>query len=233
MLNSRTKIASVGLIIATILLASCGGGSDTVANPNIGTNTSNEYKGPPAATEDVLSFQKNFWEQLRKENACLQCHDQGQDPEFLNFDDINFAYSQAISYANFVDPTKSQFSTKVGAGHNCWLGSNSDCSLSIERMITNWANDSGSSTTRVISLTPRHPVRDPGDAKSFPTLATDNAPNSFAQTVHPVLTTIGQCQGCHDDSVALPISPFFANASATTAYEAAKPKMDIDTPANS
>ena len=234
MSKMRSLISYTALAVFAGLLGACGGdGSDTVSNPNLGPDSSGEYRGPPPATADVLSFQNNFWKQLRGENACLQCHDQDQKPKFLNFDDVNLAYSEAIAYADFADPSKSQFVTKVGGGHNCWLTSDSDCALSIERMIINWATDSGSSTTRVISLTAPDPLKDPGDAKSFPALPTDNAPDSFALTVYPVLTTTGQCQGCHDDSVALPISPFFANGNVTSAYEAAKPKMDIDTPSNS
>ena len=229
----RILISYSTLAVVAGLLGACGGGSDTVANPDLGPDNTGEYRGPPPATADVLSFQNNFWSQLRGENACLQCHDQDQKPQFLNFDDVNVAYSEAIGYADFIDPSRSEFVSKVGGGHNCWLASNSDCADTVERMIINWANDSGTTTTRTIDLIPRYPIRDPGDAKSFPTLHTDNAPASFEQTVYPVLTTTGNCQGCHDDSVALPIAPFFANSNVASAYDFAKSKMDIDTPSNS
>ena len=58
--------------------------------------------------------------------------------------------------------------------------------------------------------------------------------------MHPILigTAAGiatnNCQGCHEETaLPLPIAPFFANDDVNTAYEAAKSKMDIDSPANS
>ena len=45
---------------------------------------------------------------------------------------------------------------------------------------------------------------------------------------------MANCQGCHTETAApLPIAPFFANDDPDSSYEAAKPKMDIDNPANS
>jgi hypothetical protein len=82
----------------------------------------------------------------------------------------------------------------------------------------------GSSAT--ITLTP--PIyRLPGGSRLFPTTATTNSPNSFAETVYPLLRD--NCAGCHSDSApaALQQSPFFASADINTAYEEAKPKIDL------
>jgi len=69
-------------------------------------------------------------------------------------------------------------------------------------------------------------IKDPGTSKSFP------ADNSlFATTVHTLLTA--HCAGCHTETSATPQAPFFATTDVAAAYDAAKAKIDLDTPANS
>lgn len=228
MINLRQLVIATTYIALSGLLFACGGGSDTVANPNNNVNLS--YNGPPAATDDVRRFEVNLWNNLKAENRCGQCHGKGQKPDFANQTDVNLAYSEAVPNVNLLDPSSSLLVTKVGSGHNCWLTSDIACADSIEQMVINWSNGASTATVRTIKLT-APAIKDPGDSKSFPLLATDNAPNSFAMTVHPIL--VANCQGCHEESASLPISPFFANADPASAFEAAKPKMDIDTPSNS
>ncbi|MCP4433856.1 MAG: LamG domain-containing protein [Gammaproteobacteria bacterium] len=220
------RLYLVIIISLTALIYGCGGGSGTQQNPDI-NSASLSYSGPPPATDDVRAFQTNVWENLKAQNRCGQCHGQDQDPTIVDPNDINTAYSQAVPTVNLADPSQSLMVTRVGGGHNCWLTSDIACADSIEQMIINWAGGSSSSTTRQIPLT-APVIKDPGDSKTFPVAHDDNAPNSFEDTVHPLLTA--HCQECHDDSISLPISPFFANADPTTAYEAAKPKINIDTP---
>ena len=229
MRNIKYLGALITILTLSLVIQACGGGSDTVANPNISTSNLS-YSGPPPATDDVRAFQVNVWENLKAQNRCGQCHGLGQQPAFVDPDDVNAAYSQAIPNVSLTDPSQSLLVTKVGGGHNCWLTSDIACADSIEQMIINWVGNSASSITRQISLT-APVIKDPGDSKTFPAASNDNTPDSFEDTIHPLL--IANCQGCHDDSVSLPISPFFANADPVTAYEAAKPKIDIDTPSNS
>ena len=216
------------------LLVACEG-SNTVANPNLNTGDLG-YTGPPARTADIRSFQQNFWNFLKEDNRCGGCHSAGgQPPAFADKTDVNAAYSQAIQIVSLLDPASSQIVAKAATGHNCWLGQGAGqaCADNIEQMIINWANDSNVTSARLIQLT-APTIKDPGDAKSFPALPTDGGNNgsSFANTVHPIL--VQRCQGCHiETATPLPIAPFFANNDPASAYEAAKPKMDIDTPANS
>ena len=234
------KYLSFPLIV--LWLAACDSSVGTSVNPDLGGDTSGGYTGPPARTEDIRSFELNFWTFLQEDNRCGQCHDAGgQAPTFVDTTNVNDAYSQAIAYANLTDPAGSQFVSKVGGGHNCWLTSLSACAANIEQMISNWANDSNVTSQRLIRLT-APAIKDPGQAKSFPATATTVGTNgsSFADTVHPVLigTAPGigtnNCQECHQEiAQPLPIAPFFANADVDSAFEAAKSKMDIDTPANS
>ena len=223
-----------------LLLTSLGGllmaceGSNTVANPNLSTGDLG-YTGPPARTADIRSFQQNFWTFLKEDNRCGQCHTAGGQPRwFVDKTDVNAAYSEAIQIVSLIDPGSSEIVAKAATGHNCWLGQNAGaaCAANIEQMISNWANDSNITTARLIELT-APTIKPPGDAKSFPTSATDDGnTSSFADTVHPIL--VANCQGCHiETATPLPIAPFFANDDPNSAYEAAKPKMDIDTPSNS
>jgi len=167
-------------------LAACNGSVGTTTNANLNQQQGG-YSGPAAKTEDIRSFQLNFWEFLSKDNRCGQCHGVGQAPAFVDLSDVNKAYSQAIRYADLQDPASSAFVSKVGGGHQCWLSSLSACASTIEQMISNWATDSNVTSARLITLT-APTLRDPGDAKSFPPDANSVSPlngTSFASTVYP------------------------------------------------
>ncbi len=240
MTDYRSIVKTLTILALGAWLAACDSSVGTSSNPDL-SDVSTGYNGPPARTADILSFETNFWTFLKEENRCGQCHRSDQAPYFVDFSDVNAAYSEAIAYADLQDPASSIFVTKVGSGHNCWLASTAACATNIEQMITNWATDSAVTSARLIQLT-APTIKSPGDAKSFPPTATTPGTNgrSFADTVHPILigTAAGistnNCQGCHEETAnPLPIAPFFGNADVNSAYEAAKSKMDIDTPSNS
>ncbi len=239
-MNISPNLLKPIFLLLALGLASCGGGSGTSSNANLNT-ADGAYTGPPAKTDDVRNFQQHFWTFLKEDNRCGQCHGDGQEPTFVNPDDINKAYSKAIKYAKLQDPASSTFVTKVGGGHQCWLSSLNACATTIEQMISNWATASNIASARLIQLTaPDH--RDPGDAKSFPPDADTEGTNgaSFENTVYPLLVGTtpvianGNCQNCHTETgPLLPQAPFFASTDVDSAYEAAKSKMNIDVPANS
>ncbi len=207
-------------------LTACGGGESTSQIPNTAAvaSTSN-YSGPPPATTDVQAFKLNVWDNLSPSNRCGNCHaTAGQAPTFVRDDDINLAYADANAIVDMITPANSLMATKVAAGHNCWLASDQACADVITAYITAWAGGLAGSGT-VIPLT-APPLKDPGDSKSFPADS-----SGFAATVHPVLTA--NCAGCHTDSSTDAQSPFFANSDPDSAYEAAKPKIDLDAPDNS
>ncbi len=240
MTDYRSIFRLLSLLALGAWLAACDSSVGTSSNPDLG-DISTGYNGPPARTADILSFETNFWVFLTEENRCGQCHRSDQAPYFVDYGDVNAAYSEAIPYADLSDPASSLFVSKVGGGHNCWLASTTDCATIIERMIDNWASDSNVTSSRAINLTAPD-IKAPGDAKSFPPSATTVGTNgtSFADTVHPILIgTAGgiatnKCQGCHEETAnPLPIAPFFGNNDVNSAFEAAKAKMDIDTPPNS
>ncbi|MCP4765969.1 MAG: LamG domain-containing protein [Gammaproteobacteria bacterium] len=235
---------TLALLIFAGLLTACGGSSGTEDNPNL-KSADDSYTGPPASTADTRSFQLNFWEYMRKDNRCGQCHGDSQSPTFVNSTDVNKAYSEAIKYVNLQNPQDSRIVIKVSDkktdGHHCWLTSLDACAATLEQMISNWANDSNITSARLIQLkAPDHEL--PGEAKSFPPNATTPGINgrSFEDTVYPLLIgTIpvianNNCQNCHQETgPPLPQAPFFASPELESAFEAAKSKMNIDTPANS
>ncbi len=214
------------------MLGSCGGGVDTVQNPFTG-NGSSANQGPAAANQDVRDFEVNLWDNLKMDNRCGQCHNSNeQTPYFADPSDVNLAYSAVVPLINMQDPASSLLVTRVSAGHNCWETLDSVCSDSIEQMILNWAGVPDDTTARVINLT-APTIQEPGESKNFPLLATDNAPNSFENTVYPLLTAY--CASCHyEEGSAQQQAPFFANTvDVQSAYEAAKSKINIDLPTNS
>ena len=238
-MQQNPLIRLTALLVLGSLAAACDTSVGTTQNPDLGGPPSG-YNGPPARTGDISDFQTYFYDYFKEPGRCGQCHSSNDEPYFVDTSDVNAAYSAAIAFVDMEDTASSRFVQRVGAveDHNCWLGSNAECEAKMIERIDLW-KDANTASSRAIVLT-APPIREPGAAKSFPALATDNSPASFAETVHPILTGAepgipgNNCQGCHEETASpLPIAPFFANDDVASAYEAAKAKMDIDTPANS
>jgi len=227
--TNHSSALSPTVILAVILLVvgltACGGGESTTENPVTTTATASSYSGPAPATADVQSYRLNVWENLNGQNRCGACHaNGGQSPTFVRMDDINLAYAGAYTIVNLSNPASSRMVTKVAAGHNCWLESDSACGDIITAYITAWAGGISGGGNVIELKAP--PLKDPGDSKSFPLDTT-----LFSSTVHPLLTA--HCSGCHVDSADNAQSPFFADSNPDKSYEAARPKIDLDNPANS
>ena len=127
-----TRITGLAALVASIALSACGGaGAPTTTNPAPSQSvTADAYTGPPAATADVTAFQINFWNNVRTQNRCGQCHNAttpAQMPNFARSDDVNLAYAQANTVVNLATPSTSLIVTKVSGGHNCWLADSSAC----------------------------------------------------------------------------------------------------------
>jgi hypothetical protein len=223
------------------LLTACDNGVGTTSNADLNTGD-RSYTGPAAKTADIRSFQLNFWQFLKEENRCGQCHGKGQTPTFVNLDDVNKAYSEAVKYTDLENPSDSEFVSKVGGGHQCWLDSLNACATIVEQMISNWATDSNITSARLIQLqAPTHHVL--GEFKSFPPDADSPGSNggpSFEDTVYPLLVGTtpvianNNCQRCHEEvGPQLPQAPFFASPDVDSAYAAARSKMNLASPAKS
>ena len=73
--------------IAILLLASCGGGSDTIVEPTplpppVQQPTLN-YTGPAPATTDVQNFKLALWDNVAKPDRCGACHIQDSNRHLL------------------------------------------------------------------------------------------------------------------------------------------------------
>ena len=233
------KVALVA-VLASIVLTACGGGAETVDNQQVGGGgpiiKDQPYTGPVARNGDVLRFQQEFWSNARTTDRCGSCHNESimRTPMFARSDDVNMAYDAAIGVVDVDQPSASVIVAKVysdGNGHNCWVADASVCQTIMTTWIENWLGD-GAGGSRSIVLTP--PISlDPGASKNFPPDATSTGTNgtSFANTVYPVLTAY--CANCHSSEAVTPQQPYFAGPDVASAYEAAKPKMSLDVPANS
>jgi len=226
------EVARIGGLSVLALLAACSGGSGASVIQNTQTTAppTAQYNGPPPATNDVQSFKLNLWDNIQSNDRCGACHSEagGQSPMFARSDDINLAYAAANTVVTLASPADSSMVTRVASGHNCWLNSDSACADIMTTWITSWAGDLVSSGGREIEL--EAPLlRDPGQSRHFPADS-----GLFSTTVYPLLDQF--CSECHSTSSALQQSPFFAEgpsndaAAVAIAYEAAKPKINLDDP---
>lgn len=229
-----------GLTVLFTIISSCGDVAEVQSNANTTGENTSLYIGPPPETSEVQLFQREFWEPLSSQDRCGQCHSNAKPASnfaFADVDNVNFAFSQALSLNNngqlLVDrdtPENSRVVQRVAEGHNCWVDSPSVCATIIEGYINNWLGGISESGGRSIQLSAPEIVT-PGASRNFPETAQSNDADSFEQTVYPLLTAY--CSDCHADTSATPQPPFFANADVNSAYEAARSKIDLDIPENS
>jgi len=223
-----TRITGLAALAASIALSACGGaGAPTTTNPAPSqTVAPAAYSGPPAATADVTAFQVNFWNNVRVQNRCGQCHNAtspAQMPNFARSDDVNLAYAQANTVVNLATPSTSRIVTKVAGGHNCWLADNGACGQILTTWIANWASAAGAASATTVQLQ-APPDQTVGQSLNFPADPTD-----FATTVWPI--TKANCIVCHSTTAdpSVKQSPYHADPApgAVVAYPAAIPKIDF------
>lgn len=229
-MNNYKKLRLI--VIPALMLASlagCSGGSgESVtqnAPPDIDNgNTGVIYNGPAPATDDVLNFRVNVWDNLAGADRCGGCHVVGgESPMFVRSDDINLAYAAVNDLVNLSAPPLSTLVTQVASGHNCWRPEPSVCADIITNYIENWASASGAEATEVVLVAP--PEIEVGDSKSFPSDVNDT---NFASTVYPLLEEY--CSSCHSEDSDTQQQPFMGSSDLDVAYQAAKNRMNIDNP---
>jgi hypothetical protein len=221
-----TRITGLLALATSFALSACGGASaPTTANqaPSQAA-TANAYTGPAAATADVTAFQVNFWNNVRVQNRCGQCHNAtspAQMPNFARSDDVNLAYAQANTVVNLATPSTSLIVTKVSGGHNCWLADNSACGQILTTWIANWAGAAGAGGTNTVQLQ-APPDQSVGQSLVFPAAYTD-----YQNTVYTL--TSKYCVRCHSTTAdpSVEQSPYHADPSLAIAYPAAIPKIDF------
>ena len=221
-----TRITGLAALVASFALSACGGaGAPTTTNPAPSQSvTADAYTGPPAATADVTAFQVNFWNNVRVQNRCGQCHNAtspAQMPNFARSDDVNLAYAQANTVVNLATPSTSLIVTKVAGGHNCWLADNGACGQILTTWIANWAAAAGASSATTVQLQ-APPDQTVGQSLNFPAAYTE-----YQNTVYTL--TSKYCVRCHSTTAdpSVEQSPYFADPSLLVAYPAAIPKIDF------
>jgi len=237
MAHARKARAILVAGLMGLAITACGGGAGTVDNPLVQSPggprvvTYNGLNGPRDA--DVNAFLQKVWTPMQNSATCGNCHNEatGQTPMFARFDDINMAYDEATGVADLTVPGNSRLVSKVGSGHNCWLGDSNACADIMTTWIEGWAGATSGTGGRQIVLTPP-PSVNPGDSKNYANATAEN----FRDLVYsPYLEP--NCAGCHNSSASTAQSPYFAETgsidSYLAAYEAAKSKMDLDDPAAS
>jgi len=223
------RVVSLALVCGFVLTA-CGGGASTTDNPITSVTPPQFYNGPPEGNDDVRAFKINVWDNIQQEASCGNCHNEttGQAPMFARLDDVNLAYDDAVTVVSLSLPQDSRLVSKVGGGHNCWLGDDQACADIMTTWIEGWAGSTAGGGGRQIVLDPPNSV-DPGDSKNF----ANASPEDFRDLIYtPYLEQY--CSGCHNSSSATSQQPYFAESgevdSYLTAFEAAKPKIDLDDP---
>ena len=224
------RIAALVGLSAT-LLAACGGGAQTTDNALVSSAPLGGYNGNPAENADVRKFQDELWVNIESSSRCGGCHNEstGQTPMFARGDDVNLAYDAAITVVTLSSPGDSRLVSKVGGGHHCWVADNAVCASNMETWITNWAGSIAGGAGREIDLV-APVIIDPGASRSYANARVED----FEATVYPLLSLY--CSDCHSSSSAIAQSPYFAEPGdplPNAAFDAAKPKMNLDDPAAS
>jgi len=221
-----TRIIGLLTLAASFALSACGGGgAATTATPAAApTSSASAYAGPAPATADVQAFEVNFWNNVRVQNRCGQCHNAttpAQMPNFARSDNVNLAYTQANTVVNLAQPSASRVVVKVSGGHNCWLADNNACGAILTTWISNWAGATGVASATQVQLT-APPIQSVGQSLNFPGTGQD-----YQQTIYSNITN-QYCVRCHSSTAgATQQSPFFADPQLATAYPAAIPKIDL------
>ena len=77
---------TIALASALALSACSGGGPPTTASAAVApTSSANAYTGPAPATADVQAFAVSFWNNIRVQNRCGQCHNATSPAQMPNF----------------------------------------------------------------------------------------------------------------------------------------------------
>ncbi len=220
LLSVRQRVAALTLLLALSLLSGCGGAEVESNPPPVVKQPDEVYKGPAAQTADIQQYKTAFWDNVSPTNRCGSCHVQGKTaPAFARNDDVNLAYAATTPLVNLADPASSKIVLKVAGGHNCWLSSAQACADTMTQWIKLWANTTASTQSAVSLVVPT--ARDVGSSKALP------ASSSLYQAhVYPIVSQF--CVGCHTPSSVQAQAPFFAHSNVDTAYDAAKPLINLD-----
>ncbi|WP_086929691.1 LamG domain-containing protein [Agarilytica rhodophyticola] len=233
-LTAIKRFSSLISAVTFATLVGCGGGDSGQQNeagtppPPTSEDTGLVYNGPAAATDDVLQFRINLWNNVAGDDRCGACHNEvvGQEPLFMRRDDINLAYEATLPLVDKATPVLSRLVERAAEGHNAWSPAAADI---LQNFIQSWATATGASSNAIVLTAPEE--REVGATRRLPT---DSA--AFNTYIYqPILanTATGNCIECHSEDSATRQQPFFASRNIDTAYFAARTLIDVNNPASS
>lgn len=232
----RSAAALLATLALSLVLSACGGGGSgggTSTNPapvTGGDSGGFVYKGPAPINLSVQRFQTAFYNNLVASNRCGTCHTRGGSGStaFVDRNDVNYAYTQALTLVNEANPVASHIVDKVysgGTGHNCWEASAAACRVQMISYLQNWFSDSleGASAVKLAAPTDRDPNGGSGGFRSFPSEA-DYAGSQLYVKVKDY------CSRCHSETSAVQQQPYFASSVVATSYAAIQSRVDLNDP---
>ncbi len=218
-----------GLVLSWLAACSPDSRPDNPVNPSppvVDEGDRIQYKGPSPATADVQRYLSNVWLNVALTQRCGACHiEGGQAPQFARRDSIDEAYKSALTVVDLAAPSASRMVTKVASGHQCWRDQPSVCADTLTSWISAWANAAGVSGTQIVLTPPA--IKPVGASLPYP----EDPARFVAEVYEPYLRPY--CRDCHSPEGSRPQQPYFASGNITTAYEAAKSKMQLSQPARS
>ena len=147
---------------------------------------------------------------------------------FVRSDNVNDAYDAALQEINREQPSLSPIVEQVTLppfGHNCWVDDPGVCGSIMTTWIENWVGETSGSGRQIVLAAPDS--ADPAESRNFP-----EDSGAFQQLIHePILEQY--CSSCHSSQSPNAQQPYFADPDINSAYEAAKSKINLDTPADS
>jgi len=235
------KVVSVGAL--AIIVSACGGASGGSGGGNTSTTTTNSNTittttetvsiGGQPSSDQVQRYRNNVLLNVALASRCGGCHIQGgsAEPTFARTDDVNLAYSQAMSnnLINATDASASRLVTKVGEGHNCWLSNVSSCTSLMQTWVEQYLAVAGD-TSFLGALNLQEPVlQTVGNSKQLPA----NAPSAYItggpgefDSVYEL--TSEYCSSCHSENSSLRQQPFIGSDDEQVAYEAVRSRINLE-----
>ena len=224
--------------MSTLLtLTACGGGAEKQSSAENNNDEVPVYTGT-LQSDDVKAFKKELWEKISPASVCGRCHRSDADtanrkePYFADWLDVNFAYNEVVGktppLVDLTTPANSILVKRMESGHQCWLGSASQCAAEMTKYIEAWASSSKKGiTSEAFTISPPSRLELPGDSVFFPV----TAPAAYSGTLYGLVRQ--RCATCHDSTAQSAQSPFFADSDIDTSYNAIKQVINLNEQTNS
>ena len=172
----------------------------------------------------MQAFEVNFWNNVRGQNRCGQCHNAttpAQMPNFARSDNVNLAYAQANTVVNLAQPSDladrgqgERRAQLLARGQQRLRPDPDHLDQQLGRRHRGGLRHAGAVDGAA--------VQSVGQSLNFPGTGQD-----YQQTIYSIHQSILRALPFLDRGRRPQQSPFFADPQLTTAYQAAIPKIDL------